>query len=340
MSRDVRRAGLAVPVLVFLSLCGLARATNYTAVVSGSWSEPATWTPAGGPPRTTDQATIPAGRSVAMDAAAAGSAAALTVTGAGAKLTLATNLTVTGNSAADLGAGLDLGGFTLSAANFYMDDAGTSVTRAEGGRLKVSGTLYVREDAELTLGVSDVVANSQVITDQNGGGKTTVLTTASSSNVTGNVSVGAGTPLNYETLILGADLNLAGGLNLNAAYADGGTVRMQGHNLTANSIWIYMSTPITDRALGGKITINSYTGVRGAVLLCRAGDLIRQAVNLNIQYNAGADLQVDQYAGETTGLTLGSSANPASTLTFQDDYKRGSYLRLNFGADYSPAVRD
>jgi len=297
---------------------------SYTSAASGNWSLEGTWTPAGGPPVAQDTATIQSGHQVGYDPGAAGSVDQVTITGGGSKLTLGQGLAVSGIAIAKTGGTLDLNGQTMDTTTLHIDSG--TLARTGGGTL-LAANLTLQWGVTMNLGVDDVIANFASTWS------TVSLTTAATGNITNSVSVGAGPPTTTEHLYLGADLVLTGNITLNRPFNDGGYLHTGGHNVTANTLTIYMSTPIMDRDMGGLFTLNNYVGTRLAVFSGRAGDIINQGIYLNQAYNDGSFLHVDQQDGDVAGLTLGSAANPGAVLQFNH---AGSKMTLNF--DSAPAT--
>ncbi len=183
--------------------------TNYGAQADGDWSDPATWTPGGGPPGAVDDAYIGSNTPT-------GSAGTATVT-----LTADTTADQvyvgrgTGNSGT-----LDLNGNILFADDLLLGTSNaTGTLLRNGGHIEVTDRLTVDDGNSFIFDAADTSPDLTLT-----GGAT--ATTATTTNLSADVNVtGNGSQLN-----LGADLTLSEDLDI---YASSGiaTVDARGNDI-------------------------------------------------------------------------------------------------------------
>ncbi len=249
----------------------------------------------------------------------------------GSKLTLGADMTLSGNfDLEDSGSTLDMGGHKLSANYIYLGwNDGVAVNVANVGPLNATNYLYVYGTAinppALNAGNLYVEYGSTLNLPTSGTASSltlaysSALTTVSTGNVTGTVSV-----YNGSKLTLGADMLLSGQFNL---YSTGSTLDMGGHKLSASSIYLGWSGGFVNIANPGPVsTPYLYVGNGSAAPLLAAGS----TVNTQMTISGNSHLTLLQPAGQLTGMTfLGSSSG---ALSINDT----SVLRLSGGSNSAP----
>ncbi len=175
----------------------------------------------------------------------------------GSKLTLGADMTLSGNfDLEDSGSTLDMGGHKLSANYIYLGwNDGVAVNVANVGPLNATNYLYVYGTAinppALNAGNLYVEYGSTLNLPTSGTASSltlaysSALTTVSTGNVTGTVSV-----YNGSKLTLGADMLLSGQFNL---YSTGSTLDMGGDKLSASSIYLGWSGGVPTLANRGPL---------------------------------------------------------------------------------------
>lgn len=209
----------AAAVLATALVPAAARAENYGAATSGSWSSPSTWTPSA-VPGFGDDAYV---GSTSPNGAAATATVALTQN-------QQANAVVLGFGAGTFGT-LGLGNSKLTANALYLGfDGGTgAVTRGTGsfdvGGVRLSTSTLAMSGSDKTQGL--------LLRDGSS------VTTAATGNVSSAVRVWSG-----STLALGADLQSGGGFddyNIEVSGANS-TLDAQGHKISAPDLsigWVF-----------------------------------------------------------------------------------------------------
>jgi len=280
-----------------LIVCALLRADSTSAddfgvVLSGAWSSPATWTPAGGPPTASDKAYIGTGfpapaivpATVQLDADAA---AEFVSVGQGAldlnghTLTSDTLLANSAGGPAQIqksGGHLDLGLLLLFGGSTLTIDAGDQL--AQSAQLDGPGSeLHLDRPLELADGVA-VVAGG-------------VVHTSAPLNMLGfglqiaSAEVNAGADITASSTFFGAGITNNGVLNLN------------GHTLTAGVLYLGVGK---FQVAAGLATLNRGTG--GNVQLG------------SIDVNSGNSFAIEAIDSLSQNIRV---AGPGSTLTLNRD---------------------
>ena len=204
-----------------------ATATDYGAQSNGTWSNAAIWTPAGGPPGTSDQALV--------GSTYPGGAAATASVSLGGDQSV--NYLYLGYGAATSGT-LNLAGHALTVnSTIYLGTSGGSAAIVHNGG--TFSTYYLNLDAgnSFTFAAGDT-SNGLSITD------TSQVTTAGVSNV--GVSVGVD---------LGSSLTLGAAMTLDSSYLgvldveSNSTLNMAGHPVSANTVALAWNSGNPESAL-------------------------------------------------------------------------------------------
>jgi hypothetical protein len=283
-----------------------AYAQDAGAITNGNWNNAAIWT----------TGTVPgASNNVFIGSNYPGGAA------------LSATVTLTQNqSAATLylgyGAGtngtLNLGANNLAATTIWIGQGGGTGTITNAGGSFTTQNMYLASGNSYTFGAADQVTSTFELQNAS------TATTAAAGNATGYVDVYSGSTLN-----VGANLNLSGYLDIENA---GSTVHMNGHNLSANQVFLgWNSQAVTfDRgATPGTLTANQLY-VNGSNFNPLTTDAVTNFYlnNATTTLNSGVAVSFLQLQGGATGTTttvgnITSSANVDSAST------------LNLGANLS-----
>ncbi len=154
--------------------------------------------------------------------------------------------------------------------------------------------LYVGANNTLPLVAADAVNNLYVA------GSGAAVTTAATSNVTGEAEVYSGGTLN-----LGANLHLSNSLDI----YDGGTVNAHGFGITANQLTLgYFGTSAAYLTNAGPVNVNYLYMGNASSLTLHGGDIVNNAITLQ----ESSTLTVQQLNG--TGLTLNGNYVGALTI--------------------------
>ena len=304
----------AFSAAIVLGIAPQALAVDFgAAVANGVWSNPATWTPAGGPPGASDNAFI--GSSTPSGALST------------ATVSLSANQAVN-NLSLGFGGGangtLDLGGFTLTVGTTLdigpFGGVGT-IARTGGGQF-TAANLTVSSGNALTLQAADVVTSTLQATS---GGQVTTATTA---NVSQSVNVfDAG-----SQLTLGADLSLVQDLSIRGTGATAATVDAAGFDITARDIGIGGFNNAGQILNRGVITATRNLFVDRSTFTFGASD---SAVGLFVSSSGIATLDAATKLDSIQVDTGGQATTAATTNVdqFANVFNAGSQLTL--GADLS-----
>ncbi|HEU4497070.1 MAG TPA: G8 domain-containing protein, partial [Flavobacterium sp.] len=203
-------------------------AGNYTAVASGNWSDPATWSPAS-VPTAGDNVTIPAGITVTEDVTAA----------AAYSLNISGNLVYTATVARTLTIGTDV---TINAGGSFKSAASGTVTTHSlvvGGNLINNGT----------LDFSAFTTSGATLTFNNAGTSNFTLGTASVTNLR-TVTLNKGTSISSVlTFIPGGTLTVQGANTAGFLTITNGLFKLDGTVSFSNPL--FASSSYTIPATGG-----------------------------------------------------------------------------------------
>jgi autotransporter-associated beta strand protein len=259
-----------------------AMATDFGALSSGTWTNPAIWTPAGGPPDIIDDAYI--GSNYPGGAAAA------------ANVSLGGNQTVN-NVFVGYGAATSSGTLNL-AGNALTVDSTFGVGQSGGkGTIVHNGGWFSTPNFNIDGGSSIILTNSDSITSNLNISDTSQVTTASVGNVGNSAAVDL-----RSTLTLGASMALSSNLSVERS----STLNMANQGLSANTIyfgWSY-GQPVTVTNRGPITTGNLYVG---------AGTFNISASDAVTYFNL--DNSASTLNGNVSSLTLSDSSRAATTLT-------------------------
>lgn len=259
-------------------------ATDYLATSSGTWSNGATWTPAG----------VPGARDNIYIGGIYPSGVAASVAVTLTQSQFASNLFL-GYDSGDSGT-LNLGNYNLAVSGYVFlgPSAGATGGIQRGSGSFTAADLYVENTNHFTFGAGDSVSYVSL-------SGSSLLTTTATGNVTGSIDVESG-----STLTMGANMLLNGYLNLQDS---GSTLDMGGYTLAANQVYLGWngSGPVTVAGPGPVATNYLYVGngSQAALLAPTSG------VNTRIELSDNSVLTLQQFGGQLTGLTLQGSSSGA-----------------------------
>jgi fibronectin-binding autotransporter adhesin len=276
-----RRLFLSAGVMVLALVCVQgATAGDYSAAYSGSWSNPAIWSPWGAPDF--------GDRTFIGSSYYGGSAHAATVALDAARTVDSVYV--------GYGAGCN-GTLNLAGQQLYVDStialgaSGGSGSILHNGGSFTTSTLSLDSRSFLVLGGSDMVTSNLSVSGSS------QVTTVWSGNIANNASLDLS-----STLTLGAPLVLAGQLDLEGS----STLNMAGNRLTASSVYFGAFNGQAVNVLNrGPITATSLSFSNGAFDLSAS-----DAVTSFTLSNAASTLH-----SAIAALSLGSSAQAATTPT-------------------------
>jgi uncharacterized Zn ribbon protein len=285
--------------------------TSYGAVGNGGWSDPATWTPAGGPPAAADDASIGTNTP-------SGSAATATVT-------------LTGATSADevyLGRGsgtngtLDLNGNVLNANDLNIGTSGGTGTLVRGGgHIEITDRLTVNGANSFLFEAADLSADLSVT----GGASATTA-------ATGNLSTDVDVTGNNSRLNLGADLVLTSDLEVYGSSTAAATVDAQGHDITARSVYMGRIGYQGQILNPGRVTATDDLHISDAAVTL---DPAVYSVGDGVYASHGANVTFDPlFSAQRLGVETGSTVTTSATANVNTDVDvTGNNSRLNLGAD-------
>lgn len=292
-------------VAVVLALCARAAATDYVAVASGSWTNPATWSPSSGFPGAGDSARN-AGRNVTLHADVSGLSMLWAAGWGGGKL--------------------DLNGYNLSASTIHLGSYNRGAITGAGD-IVVSGQMGVWEGGSVTLDEGDRI--SQLYVGFWSGTPQTDVRILDGSVISDRLEVSGAGELNlYKNLTVPGSVFIGG---------NGGTLKMNGFSVTTPYLsfqtWGWGTSDGT-----GRIYVNGVNVAEGGDGRV-AGGVVSGSVNVSAP---GEYLRVIQAARQVDGLTFdGSSLTLNGVLDLQFDGARVSGLDWAFRwkGDHTNAVR-
>ncbi len=211
----------------------------------------------------------------------------------GSTLTLGADFRVPGGyvNVQDSGSTLDMASHNLVANNFYLGFMGSSTVTLENRGTITATNVWVGNGQSFTFNAADTSSLLYLATGAH-------VTTAATGNVTTNAEIHSG-----STLSLGADMTLAGYLNL---MDSGSTFNAQGHALTADTFYVgALGTSSVIVSNLGLVTLNNLlvgNSTTGSDLTLHGGDV----VNGQIALTSGSVLTVQQT--NAIGLTLNGTA--------------------------------
>jgi fibronectin-binding autotransporter adhesin len=309
------RLRLALVAVFSVACARAAMAADYAAATNGTWSNPAIWTPSGGPPGADDYAFIGAINSE-MGAAAYASVA-LSSSQSVYNLTLGYG-TATGGT-------LNLAGFPLTVSStIYLGQPGVGI-----GVIEHNGGYFTTEYLDIYNGNSLVLAASDSIADNISLFGGSQLTTATSTNFySAPVSLFTG-----STLTLGASLSMASILDLEQS----STLNMAGFPMSVYTVDIgsndLQAVSVTNR---GAITTPHLNVAANTFNLIPADVVTNLSLTNTGQMTTAAIGNVTSQATVDTGSTLTLGASMSLPGTF--DLERSSTLNMAGHGLYASAV--
>jgi hypothetical protein len=283
------RALVALVLLGVVTICTPASGTGYGVVMDGFWSDPATWTPVGGPPTTGDDAYIGLGLPVPAISPASVTLDTAPVVG---------SVSITNGT-------LDLNGQTLTAGALHLNTSNAVVNKAGGAvqlvQLDVqSGSTFAIDAADSLTG-NVVVAGPGSELDFN---KVLALTGASVSIYSGG-TLDANDDLAVTDGLIevnsGGVLNAGGGLSAATVKLNQGIVHLNGQILVCNTFTLDHNSSMVDKS-GGNVQARNINLTNGADFAIDADDNVISAVYVN---GVGSALDVNKPLSLTGDITVG-----------------------------------
>ena len=337
-------------LLIFLPFLAYPLSFNWTGGAStNSWIDGLNWNQGGLVPGAGDDVTIGANpfNNVSMDSLADPGIQSLTISGAGASLTLTRSMTITGPcvlGGAAVGA-LDVGAQTL-AVN------GNLTLNTNGSFTITSGTLQVNGTSTLNTGISAIGAGTIQLVSAVSVGASITLSTGGGTIALGNTVTGTGAE--NLTLSTGAgsitlsgaissltDLSIstnAGGINLPQTSISGNlSITASGPITDSGTLTVPGTASLTPGA-GNSVTLNTAANNFGTVTVTNGADATivdSNAINLgpiNITGNLGVTATAGNITNTGGALTIGTAS------TFTANAAGASITVNNAGNNFTGAV--